>query len=389
MRLRLSSLIPVALLATFPGRSFGQTLPPPAHQRLARDIFRELIEINTIRDSGATRAARARWPRGSPPPGFPPRTCSWWVPARTSRTWSSGFGAAGRAKPILFLAHLDVVEARTGRTGRWIRSPSPSATGTSTAAAPWTSRTRSADLVANLLRLKAEGYVPQRDILVALTDDEEGGDDNGVSWLLEHRPDADQAAYVINHRRRRRPDGEGTPAPQSGPDQRKDLRDLPARGHQSRRAQLAAARRTTRSTPWPGRWTGSPGSTFPVRLNPTTRAFFRAAGGAGDGAASPATSGPVSGRYAGSEGRRAARARCRCTTPPCAPPASPPCFRPATRRTPCPSGRRPRSSAASSPATRPSEVRDTLVAGARRYPGSGDPRRTSRSPRPPRRFRRR
>jgi len=47
MRSWLGSLIPIALLVTIPGHGFGQTLPPPAHQRLARDIFRELIEINT------------------------------------------------------------------------------------------------------------------------------------------------------------------------------------------------------------------------------------------------------------------------------------------------------------------------------------------------------
>ncbi len=55
-----------------------------------------------------------------------------------------------------------------------------------------------ADLVANLIRLKRERFVPKRDIIVALTDDEEGGDDNGVSWLLEHRPELIRAAYVIN-----------------------------------------------------------------------------------------------------------------------------------------------------------------------------------------------
>jgi acetylornithine deacetylase/succinyl-diaminopimelate desuccinylase-like protein len=55
-----------------------------------------------------------------------------------------------------------------------------------------------ADLVANLLRLKRERYLPQRDIIVALTDDEEGGDDNGVRWLLQHRPELIDAAYVIN-----------------------------------------------------------------------------------------------------------------------------------------------------------------------------------------------
>jgi len=55
-----------------------------------------------------------------------------------------------------------------------------------------------ADLVTNLIRLKRERYVPKRDIIVALTDDEEGGDDNGVQWLLANRPEWIAAAYAIN-----------------------------------------------------------------------------------------------------------------------------------------------------------------------------------------------
>ncbi len=76
-----------------------------------------------------------------------------------------------------------------------------------------------ADLVANLLRLKREGYTPKRDIIVALTDDEEGGDDNGASWLTEHRPDLISGRVRDQYRRRRSPDAKRPPAPQSGADQ--------------------------------------------------------------------------------------------------------------------------------------------------------------------------
>ena len=55
-----------------------------------------------------------------------------------------------------------------------------------------------ADLVTNLIRLKRERYVPERDIIIALTDDEEGGDDNGAQWLLANRPGWIAAAYAIN-----------------------------------------------------------------------------------------------------------------------------------------------------------------------------------------------
>jgi acetylornithine deacetylase/succinyl-diaminopimelate desuccinylase-like protein len=60
-----------------------------------------------------------------------------------------------------------------------------------------------ADVVESFIRLHREGYVPDRDITLALTADEEGGKSNGVSWLLKNRPELMQAAFVIN------PDGEG------------------------------------------------------------------------------------------------------------------------------------------------------------------------------------
>ena len=102
-----------------------------------------------------------------------------------------------KAKPILFLAHLDVVEARRED---WSVDPFQltERDGYFYGRGTMDIKDEAADLVANLLRLKAEGYVPDRDIIVALTDDEEGGDDNGVSWLLQHRPELIRAAYVIN-----------------------------------------------------------------------------------------------------------------------------------------------------------------------------------------------
>jgi acetylornithine deacetylase/succinyl-diaminopimelate desuccinylase-like protein len=51
--------------------------------------------------------------------------------------------------------------------------------------------------------LHREGYVPNRDIVLALTSDEEGGKSNGVSWLLKNRPELMAADFVIN------PDGAG------------------------------------------------------------------------------------------------------------------------------------------------------------------------------------
>ena len=53
--------------------------------------------------------------------------------------------------------------------------------------------------IANLLRFKKEGYVPDRDIILALTADEEGGGSNGVRWLhRESQATSIDAAYALN-----------------------------------------------------------------------------------------------------------------------------------------------------------------------------------------------
>jgi acetylornithine deacetylase/succinyl-diaminopimelate desuccinylase-like protein len=181
-------LLPVALGA--------QTLPPPAHRQLARAILEELVEINTVRDSGATRAATAlaeRFTRG----GFLPQDVHLVGPKPHKQNLVVRLRGRGKGKPILFLAHLDVVEARRED---WSLDPFTltERDGYFYGRGTMDIKDEAADLVANLLRLKAEGYVPERDIVVALTDDEEGGDDNGAAWLTQNRPDLIRAAYVIN-----------------------------------------------------------------------------------------------------------------------------------------------------------------------------------------------
>ncbi len=64
-------------------------------------------------------------------------------------------------------------------------------------------KSEDADLIANLIRLKQEKFIPDRDIIVALTADEEGGSANGVNWLLTNKRDLIDAEFCIN------PDGGG------------------------------------------------------------------------------------------------------------------------------------------------------------------------------------
>src|SRR5215203_1141893 len=180
----------------FPVVAVGQTSLPATPRELARAILQELVQINTTRDSGATRAAEAlvrRFKAG----GFPAGDIQLVGPKPHKQNLVVRLRGRDKARPILFLAHLDVVEARredwsvepfqlTERDGYFYGRGTMDIKG------------EAAGLVTNLLRLKSEGFVPDRDIILALTDDEEGGDDNGVQWLLQHRPELVQAAYVIN-----------------------------------------------------------------------------------------------------------------------------------------------------------------------------------------------
>jgi acetylornithine deacetylase/succinyl-diaminopimelate desuccinylase-like protein len=174
----------------------SHTLPPPAQQQLARDILKQLVDINTVSDSGATPAAEAlagRLKAG----GFPDSDVTLVGPKPKKQNLVVRLRGRSKQEPILFIAHLDVVEARRED---WSVDPFQltERDGYFYGRGTFDIKDEAADLVANLLRLKREGYTPDRDIIVALTDDEEGGDDNGAAWLTQHRPDLIRAAYVIN-----------------------------------------------------------------------------------------------------------------------------------------------------------------------------------------------
>jgi acetylornithine deacetylase/succinyl-diaminopimelate desuccinylase-like protein len=177
----------------------AQSLPP--HQQLARDVYKQLIEINTTDSIGSTTVAAEAMAARLRAAGFPaadiflggpdPRKGNLVVRYR-------GRGASGR-KPLLLLAHLDVVEARKED---WSPDLDPFRLiekdgyfyGRGTA----DDKAMAAIFVANLLRMKQQNLVPERDIVLALTADEEGGDHNGVQWLLANHPALVEAEYGLN-----------------------------------------------------------------------------------------------------------------------------------------------------------------------------------------------
>jgi acetylornithine deacetylase/succinyl-diaminopimelate desuccinylase-like protein len=192
-------LTTIAVLAAIPLESQTPTLTP--HQQLARDVYRQLVEINTADSVGSvTTAARAMADRFLAA-GFPARDIRVLVPPGKPTKGNLVVRYHGRPgsalKPILLLAHLDVVAANRSD---WPRDPFKlhEENGFFLGRGTADDKAMASIFVANLLRMKKEGFVPGRDIVLALTADEEGGDSNGVEWLIaNHKPLID-AAFAIN-----------------------------------------------------------------------------------------------------------------------------------------------------------------------------------------------
>jgi acetylornithine deacetylase/succinyl-diaminopimelate desuccinylase-like protein len=187
--------LPAQLQTAAPG---APTTLTPAQQQ-ARAIYKELVEINTADSVGSvTRAAEAMAARFRAA-GFPAADIHVVGPADAPAKHNLvvRYRGRGRGKPILLLAHLDVVQARRSD---WPRDPFTlhEENGWFLGRGVADDKSMAAMFTANLLRYKAEGWVPERDLILALTADEEGGDRNGVSWLIEHHRELIDAEYAIN-----------------------------------------------------------------------------------------------------------------------------------------------------------------------------------------------
>ena len=172
----------------------ADTLSP--HRRLAREIFKQLIEINTTMNIGSTKASEAMAARLKAA-GFPESDMQLVGPRPQNMNLVVRYHGSGTLRPILFIGHLDVVEALRQD---WSFDPFTFLEKDGYFYGRGTSdmKCEDADIVTNLIRLREEGFVPNRDIIVALTEHEENGDANGVEWLLAHRRDLIDAEFAIN-----------------------------------------------------------------------------------------------------------------------------------------------------------------------------------------------
>ncbi len=169
-------------------------------QAALREIYRELVEINTTDSVGDnTRAAEAMAARLLAA-GFPAADVQVLAPAPRKGNLVARFRGTGARKPLLLLAHLDVVEARRED---WTTDPFTLVEKDGYFYGRGTSddKAMAAIFVDTLIRLKREGFQPTRDIILALTADEELGSSskyNGVRWLLANHRNLIEAELAIN-----------------------------------------------------------------------------------------------------------------------------------------------------------------------------------------------
>ena len=239
-------------------------------------MLKTLIELNTTHAHGSTEAAKAiqAWALTA---GFAPADVVLIAPPDRPTKGNLIIRYRGKhpGKPVLFLGHLDVVEAKRED---WSVDPFEltEKDGYFYGRGTFDMKDGDAALAESLIRLKRERFVPERDIIVAFTADEEaGGDSNGPAFLLKEHRDLIDAGIGDQSGRRRRKFEKRCAVLFRGRDQREDLCHVHLGDHQSRGTRFAARTRQ-RDLPACRRLKRLEAYKFPVMLTATTRAGFGA-----------------------------------------------------------------------------------------------------------------
>ncbi|MGE5731807.1 MAG: M20/M25/M40 family metallo-hydrolase [Gemmatimonas sp.] len=198
MRLTVAAVATLVLPAVLSAQAQqGAALSP--NQQLAHDVYKQLVEINTVDSVGSTTVAAGAMAKRFLDAGFPAADVFQNGPRADKGNLVVRYHGSGARKPLLLLAHLDVVQALKSD---WSADLDPfvftERDGYYYGRGSGDDKAMASIFVANLLRFKKEGYVPDRDIILALTADEEGGPANGVRWLLANHKDLIDAAYALN-----------------------------------------------------------------------------------------------------------------------------------------------------------------------------------------------
>ncbi len=191
-------IVVCAVLCATAAGAQDRTMPPESERQLARAIYKEMVEIKSGYTTGATTPVAEAVARRLRTAGFPEADIFVGGASPTKANLVVRYRGTGRGRPILLLAHTDVVEAKRED---WSMDPFTltEKDGYFYGRGTGDDKAQAAVWIANLIRYKREGFKPDRDIIVALTADEEGGGPyNGVQWLLKNKRELIDAEFCLN-----------------------------------------------------------------------------------------------------------------------------------------------------------------------------------------------
>ncbi|MEP6991035.1 MAG: M20/M25/M40 family metallo-hydrolase [bacterium] len=186
------------LLGSATVRAQDANLPPERERQLARAIYKEMVEIHSGFTTGATTPVVEAVAKRLRAAGFPASDIFIGGPIPKKANLVVRYHGTGARRPLLLLAHTDVVEAKRED---WSMDPFTFAErdGYFYGRGTGDDKAQAAIWIANLIRYKREGFKPDRDIIVALTADEEGGGPySGVQWLLKNHRNLIDADFALN-----------------------------------------------------------------------------------------------------------------------------------------------------------------------------------------------
>ena len=194
MKIRRTAFL-LAVLTAASAALAQQTLTPD--QQLAHDILKELVEINTSTDLMGTELVAKAVVARLRAAGFSADDAQIMGPEPKRSNVVIRLHGKTQAKPILLIAHMDVVPARRED---WSYDPFQFTEHDGYYYARGVKDDKLGDtaIIANMIRWKREGFVPDRDIIALLTCDEETSGQQGINWLIQNLPVVKQAEYALN-----------------------------------------------------------------------------------------------------------------------------------------------------------------------------------------------
>ncbi|MBV9362051.1 MAG: M20/M25/M40 family metallo-hydrolase [Betaproteobacteria bacterium] len=168
-------------------------------QKLARDIYKELVEIDTVTNSGDTGQAADAMAARLKAAGIPAADIQVFKPAPKKGNVVARLRGTGKKKPMIVMAHIDVVDAKRED---WSLDPFvlTEKDGYFYGRGTGDDKFMATAFVTNLIRYKQENFKPSRDIILILETDEEIGDANklGIRWLIENQRQLIDAEFALN-----------------------------------------------------------------------------------------------------------------------------------------------------------------------------------------------